>query len=281
MSFEQRVLKFTFSGDQVGTLGIQGLRAAANIQVASGKTGVNAQVKIWGLTLAQMDNYSSRISAGPALGKFNAVIEAGVLGGPLSTVINGPIIRSYVDLGSVPESAFVVSIAGLYEAANPNPGQSFKGPYNAEDVISALCAGTYTVVNNGAHAVLRNPNVTADSIINQVLEIANHAGFRVSLATTSNTISIWPKNGTIDNQVIDLGPSTDPELVGYPTFTETGLIVTSLYNPEIFVGRNINLKSSIPKANGLWQIVYAWHDLTTMIPKGPWFTSAMLASAGT
>lgn len=252
----------------------------ANIQVGSGKIGLNAQIKLWGLTQSQMDNYSSQISAGVGLDQFNVIVEAGDMGGTLSQVINGTIIRSYIDFGSVPESAFVVSVAPGYDLASPNPGQSWKGARNAEDLISFVCAGTYTVVNNGAHAVFsRGYHVTADSIINQVLDIANAAGFRVSIGQ-ANTISIWPKTGTVDNVVIDLGPNTDPALVGYPSFTPTGLIVTSLYNPEIQIGRNINLTSSIRKANGLWQITQAFHDLSTMMPKGPWFTSAALSLPG-
>ena len=65
-------------------------------------------------------------------------------------------------------------------------------------------------------------------------------------------------------------------MVGYPVFWELGIIVTSLYNPEIQIGRQMNIISSIPNANGLWKIIRVQHELTTMIAKGPWFTTATL-----
>jgi hypothetical protein len=281
VSFAERVLRFTFSGAQSGSFSAAGLRAAANIQATDGKLGVTAQVKIWGLSIDQMNNYSSTISAGVGVDEFNLIIEAGDLGGQLSKVIDSPIWRSYIDLSGAPDSAFVVSVAGIFAAAKPNASQSWQGTKNAEDLISAVTAGTYTVINNGAHAVLQNPSVQADSILNQAQELASAAGFQLSWGI-GNTLMIWPKNGTIDDVVIDIGPNTDPRMVGYPQFYQSGIIVTSLYNQEIQVGRQMNVVGSIiTKANGKWSIVDVQHNLTTMLPKGPWFTTAMLAAPAT
>lgn len=279
MSFAEREMRFTFSGAQSGNFSAAGLRAAASIQAFQGKQGVLAQVKVWGLSLAQMNAYSSTISAGVGADQFNLVIEAGDIGGDLSQVINSLIWRSFIDLSGIPDSAFNVSVVGIYSAANPNDAQSWSGSQNAEDLIRALCAGTYTVKNNGAHQVLQHPSVSADSIVNQVQDIASQANFQLTWGV-GNTLSIWPQGGTIDEVVIDVGPNTDPEMVGYPNFWEAGIIVTSLFNPEIQVGRRMNVTSSIPKANGHWQIIQVQHDLTTMLNKGPWFTTAMLAAPG-
>jgi hypothetical protein len=229
-----------------------------------------------------MNNYSTRIPSAINAELPNATlsIEAGDLGGNLSQVINAPIFQSCVDLTATPESAFSVSVASIYAAADTNGAQSWSGPQNAQNLIRALCAGTYTVNNNGAQAVLQNPSVPADSIINQVADIASQANFQWSWGL-GNTLNIWPQDGTVDAVVIDVGPSTDPEMVGYPVYWPLGLIVTSLYNPEIQVGRQMNVVgSSIPKANGRWSIVNVRHELTTMLAQGPWFTTAILAAAG-
>jgi hypothetical protein len=69
VSFAERVLSFAFSGAPgflgapSGSFTAQGLRAAASIQAAGGRLGTQAQVKIWGLSLAQMNAYSSAIAA--------------------------------------------------------------------------------------------------------------------------------------------------------------------------------------------------------------------------
>jgi hypothetical protein len=66
-------------------------------------------------------------------------------------------------------------------------------------------------------------------------------------------------------------------MVGYPGWWEAGLIVTSLYNPQVQINRQMNvIGSSIPQANGVWKVTQVQHDLTTMMAKGPWFTTAQL-----
>ena len=102
MSFAERQLQFTFSGEKVGTFSASGLRAAASIQAYSGRLGTSAQVKVYGLTEAQMNTYSSKISSGVGVREFSLSVEAGDVGGVLSQVVNGNIWRSYIDLQDEP-----------------------------------------------------------------------------------------------------------------------------------------------------------------------------------
>jgi hypothetical protein len=288
VSFAERVLGFTFSGAASGSFTASGLRAAANIQATQGRIGVMAQVKIWGLSLDQMNTYSTAISSAISseIPNANLVIDAGDLGDPLSQVFNGPIWQSYIDLTEAPESAFIVSAVGIANAATPIASQSVPPPQpgtpsvqNAEQLIENICtAAGLRFQNNGAHAVLRN-QVTYGSGIDQITRIATAARF--NWKHNGNAVTIWPQDGTVDDVVVNVGPSTDPEMVGYPAYWENGIIVTSLFNQEVQVGRQMNVTSSIPKANGTWSIIQVQHNLTTMIPKGPWFTVAQLTGTGT
>lgn len=278
MSFTQKVLKFTFSGAQSGNFSAAGLRASANIQSYPDRAGTTAQVKIWGLTLDQMNAYSSVIPALVAAQQFNLIIEAGDLGQPLTQLLNGPILRSFIDLSGAPDSAFNVTVIDTFLAATPIAAQSKAGASDAADQIANICAAANLTFDNsaGASAVLNNQS-TYGSAIDQIQRIATAAKFNWKL--NGKTLSIWPRNGTVDDVVIDVGPNTDPAMVGYPGYWEAGLVVTSLFNQEIQIGRRMNVVgSSIPKANGQWQIIQVQHDLTTMLAKGPWFTTAILAA---
>lgn len=277
MSFAERVLKFTFSGAQAGSFSAAGLRAAASIQRYTGRAGTIAQVKIWGLTLDQMNAYSSVIPALVAAEQFNLVIEAGDLGQPLTQLLNGPILRSFIDLSGAPDSAFNVTVIDTFLAATPIAAQSQPGAQKAEDLIASLCAAqNLQFQNNGASAVLNN-QATSGSVIDQVTRIATAAKFEWKVS--GKTLSIWPKNGTVDDVVIEVGPNTDPQMVSYPGYWEAGIVVTSLFNQQVQIGRKMKVVGSIiPKANGLWQIIQSQDDLTTMLAKGPWFTTAILAA---
>ena len=280
MSFAERVLRFTFSGAKSGSFSAAGLRAAVYIESNPGREGSNASVKIWGLTLDQMSKYSSKMAAVPSgvqIERFNLVIEAGDLGQPLSQLLNGPIFNSFIDLSGAPDSCFNVTMIDTLRAATPMAAQSQPGAQSAENLIASLCAQATPplIFDNSAaaHAVVNNPN-TYGSAIDQISKIATAAKFNWKIDGT--TLSIWAPGDSVDDVVINLGPNTDPEMVGYPGFSDVSLVVTSLYNPEIKIGRRMNVISSLPNANGLWQIVLVQHDLTTMLPKGPWFTTARL-----
>lgn len=279
MAFVGRQLRFTFSGESTGTLVASGLRAIASIQAFGESLGVSAQVKIYGLTEAQTNAYSSNISAGVGIEQFSLSIEAGDIGSEPSQVVNGNIWRSFVDLQAVPESSFNVTVAGvIYTASNPVASQSQPGAQNAEDMIASVCAKSNLILqNNGAHAVLRN-QTTYGSAIDQIRKLARAAGFQWSVV--GSTVYLWPANGQRDETVITVGPDTNPRMVGYPAWWEAGIIVQSEYNREVQTGRRMKVISSIPRANGIWQIVQVRHELSTMLRNGPWFTTAVLAPVG-
>jgi hypothetical protein len=277
MSFAQRVLQFQFSGAESGSLVTSGLRAIATVQVGAGRIGTQAQVKVWGMTLAQMNSYCNKVPTNLGLAEYQLTISAGDLGANnLTEVVNGSIFASFIDLTDSPDSAFAVSVTGIYTASYPTAALSQPGPQNAEDLIASICAGAgFTLVNNGAHCVLRNPSVYG-SALDQIERIAQAANF--AWAWSGTTFSIWPADGNVDNTIIQVGPNTTPQLVGYPKYWAQGIIVTTLFNPEIQLGRRIDVVGSVlSKANGIWQIVGVQHDLSTMLDKGPWFTTATLA----
>lgn len=273
MSFTQRQLRLTFSGAKSGTVQVAGLRAIANVQTFIGKAGVAAQLRVWGMKLEQMNAYSSARPAGVGIEQFSLAIEAGDLNGPLRRIVDAGIWRSFVDLEGAPDSAFDITVAGtLYQAAKTIAAQSHAGSQPAETLIQSICnASGLTLHNNGAHNVLRN-HATYGSAIDQIEDIARAAEFNVSYS--GKDVWIWPKTGHRDDVIVDVGPDTG--MVGYPRWWELGIIVTTRFNPEIQVGRQVRVTSSIPKANGVWSAMQVNQELGTMFEGAPWFTTAVL-----
>jgi hypothetical protein len=286
MALTEKTLEFTFSGAESGSFSASGLRAVASIQAFQGRLGQQAQVRIWGLSLAQMNQYSTRIptaigGSGVGINQVTLVIKAGDLGGELSTVMEGLIWESYIDLTNSPDSSFSAIVAPLYPATEPIAAQSQAGSQDAEQLIGSLCSAANLKLNNqsAAHAVLVNPS-TYGSAIDQIEKVARAA--KLNFKLEGSTIWIWPPGGSPDDVTIQVGPGTTPRMVGYPQYWEQGIIVTSVFNQNLTVGRLVNVVgSALTKANGLWQAVQVQHSLTTMADRGPWFTTAMLATAGT
>ena len=86
----------------------------------------------------------------------------------------------------------------------------------------------------------------------------------------NGTMAIWPRTGTRDGQVPDIGANDD--LVGYPTFADSGCVVKTLFNRNVQPGGQFNLTSSLWPAPRLWNVRYLSHDLEANVPGGNWFT---------
>lgn len=280
MSFQKRQisLQFTTADDKV--INLEGLRASL-VTVNTGGTYpvASIQMRVYGMTLDQMNQLSSGGSKLVAIQKINVTVLAGDENGVLGQLFSGGVFSSYIDLSGMPEAAFICAAqAGMYERANPVAPNSWKGTQNAEDVISALAKTIGFTVNvaPGTHAVIQN-QYTYGSAMSQIQKIAQAACLAYTIE--NNTISLYPNDGTRDSREIDVSPKNG--LVGYPTYYESGFIIKTQYNPDLLVGRTVNLTSQIPKANGKWIIFESTHQLSTLTPDGPWFTTVKLGAQGT
>jgi hypothetical protein len=277
MSFIKRQINLQFSGSN-SVVNLQGLRCNAAIKQYGGlMTAAQLELRVWGMTLDQMNQYSSVGANTIALQGLQVSLFAGNVGGAIAQVFQGSISRAYIDFSGSPDVCFACSAqTALIDRATPSAPNSFPGSQNAETLIQALAkkAGYGFSNPNGAHAVIQNQYVSG-SIISQIETIAKAAA--IPMAIENNTVTIWPNTGTRDGVQINLGPNTG--MVGYPTFNEVGFIVKSEFNPAIVVGRQINVTSVIPKANGLWPIQAVTHEISALMPDGPWFTTAALAAS--
>jgi hypothetical protein len=273
MTFAQRQINLQFSNDQ-GTLELDGLRCEAIITNPGGYSAYGQlQLRVFGMTLDQMNQYSSTGTNMVAVQNQNITVSAGNVGGQITQVFSGTLIRSFIDFSGIPDVSFsCAAIAGYFQKASPAAPNSYQGAQNAEDIISALASSIgYQFQNNGAHAVLQNQYLSG-SVVDQIMTVARAAALPIVIE--NNTVTIWPNSGVRDDTMIDLGPGNG--LVGYPVYWEAGFIVRSEFNQNIANGRTINLTSTIPKANGSWPIQTVTHELSSVTPDGPWFTTAKL-----
>lgn len=280
MTFAVRRISLQFSTANNKVTNLEGLRASAIILSAGGANpSAQLQMRVYGMTLEQMNQFSAAGSTFVAQQQINITVLAGDEKGVIGQIFAGGIFSSYIDFASVPEVSFVVTAqAGMYERATPAAPNSWAGAQNAEDLIASLAKTIGFTFNNpqNVHAVVQNQYVYG-SPMEQILKIIRAVSFASSIE--NNTITIYPNDGTRDNKIINISPQNG--LVGYPTYYESGFIIKSEYNPEMLIGRKINLTSQIPKANGEWVIFEATHEISTLTPDGPWFTTVKLGNQGT
>ncbi len=284
MSFVSRQINLQFSGAVEGSIIIEGARCEAMITNPGGDNATaTLQLKIYGMTLEHMNQYSSFGSSFVVAQNYSVTVIVGDRGSPLMQVFSGHIYSSFIDFSSAPDVSFVCSAtSGYLEKATPVSPNSYPGTQNAEDIIKSLTtsmvtsSGTpWSFSNNNAHAIITNQYISG-SIIDQIKIVARAASFPIKIE--NDTVYIWPNGNNVDGVTIAVGPNSG--LVGYPTYIAAGFSIKTQFTSNIANGRKISLTSVIPKANGIWTAHVVTHELSTVLADGPWFTNCILNNEG-
>lgn len=278
MSYQSRELVVEFqlfdgtSFDKTGdnTLTASGLRVSATVQ-RIGVGGLdNASITVWGLPPATM-NALSTLGKPLLSGRNNLVtLSAGTDGQAFSTVYIGAIQSAFFNGANQPDVGLVIqSCATLLAATQPVPPSSFSGSADVATIISGLAVQAGAGFQNfGVTAQLNSPYLHG-SALDQAKQAAKAAG--ISFIVDNNVWTIWPQGGANGALVPLISPDTG--LVGYPAWTDSGIVLTTLYNPQIRFGQQVQVKSSIQRACGTWYTFNVTHELESQIPNGKWFTT--------
>ncbi len=291
MSFVKRVLNLTFKlgegafgTDGSNQVDLKGLRISAKIVQAGGASLGTADIQVWGMTLAIM-NQLSTLGFVPQNIKRNLVsIQAGNEGeGDPSTVFQGTITSAWIDAQQAPLVGFrVTAQALLFEAVVPAKPSSFTGGTAAEQILSGLADQMgLRFENNGVTTQLDTPYYYGSPLV-QARQVIEHAGIEWN-SGADGILAIWPRGGSRGQATIDMGP--EHGLVGYPTFNPVGLSFQCIFNPNIGLGSKIKLTSSLKPPSpgaptGTWVVYALDHDLEAQVPKGMWFSSISAAPEG-
>ena len=266
----------SFGESGYDTVQISGHRVLAKIVKAGGRSMARLQLRVYGMTLSTMNQLSTLGMVATWQRRNTVTLLAGDDSGT-SIVFIGTIVNGYADFQAMPEVAFQVdAYSGLIEAVKPISASSFPGTARVDTIMKALAqqAGL-NFENNGVSGSLNN-EYFAGSAREQMLACAEHAN--INWLIDNGTLAIWPKGAPRHGITTQISPSTG--LVGYPSYTSKGIILKTLFNPNIRLGDKINLQSSLQPACGDWVVFNLDHDLEAEMPDGQWFTSMSAARPG-
>jgi hypothetical protein len=248
---------------------VSGLRTTATISKAGGVSMTSLNLSVYGMPLSLM-NQLSTLGKPLVDGRNNTIIvEAGSDDTGMSVVFIGTIFQAWADLQNAPDGLFTVEAhTGLLDALRPLPPTSFNGTADAATILSGLAQQMgYSFENSGVSAQLAYPYF-AGTGRDQAMACAEAANINILFDNT--TLAIWPKGGARNGAAVRIAP--DAGMVGYPTWTANGLVITTLFNPSIAFGATVKVESSITPANGNWTVFKVDHDLQSETPGGRWFT---------
>lgn len=256
-------------GDQVT---LSGHRVSARIQNSGSAAGSHATISVWGMSQSLMDQLSTLGMVIQMVPRNTITVTAGDRTGGMSTVFIGTILDAYGDYNSAPDVPFRFEcLAGAAEQAIPYPVSSFTGATDVATVMSAIASKmNWGFENNGVSVKLASPYFSG-SAMQQVRTIAEHA--RINAAVVNNVLAIWPRYGNRKGGTPLVAPPPTGQMIGYPSYTQQGIMLKNIFDPRIIMGGQIQLQSSLTKASGLWNVLKLDHALDALMPKGQWMST--------
>ena len=270
----------TFAESGTNTVKLTGLRASAHIVKAGNASLGELNLRLWGMTLSKMNDLSTlglRFDLG-GLGVFNnsVLVEAGDDDAGMSVVFYGTIYAAWVDFAEMPDVAFhLTAYIGAWEAMAPVPPTSYAGLADVATIMSGLAtlAGLNFNNNGVTDKFLMDPYLPGTAL-EQINRVAVHAGinFDIDGGGPRKTLTIWPEGGSRGGLIPLI--SRDTDMIVYPAYTRSGIVVTTVYNPSIQFGGRVKIVTDLASANasGEWIVMILTHTLEAEVPHGAWRT---------
>ncbi len=274
--FVKRKIDVTFrmgegeTGEKPGpAIKISGLRVATRTEYYNAAIQAECQIRIYGLKQSLLNQLVATGYGAHEVRNNFVVLEAGDEGGVMSTVYHGNIVRSYADYAASPDvSLNVHCLASYFDAMKPYPSRSYKGAVDVASILAGIAKDIgLAFVNDGVNVKLTDQHLTGTAY-DQIQKCAEAAG--ISYVIEYGELVIFPKNRERNAPVILISPQTG--MVGYPAVSSQDISVTTLFNPSLATGKEVEIKSVSTIANGKWIIVGLTHILESEVPDGAWFS---------
>lgn len=228
------------------------LRTSARLSSLGSLTGQSAHIRIWGLTLAQMYQLATLGISYNILPYNFLTLQAGDASG-LYTVFSGTIRNAYGDFSAQPDVPFIFDCVpgavGPNGIANGVPlpvPTTFQGSTSIVNLLSGMARQLgYGFVNGGVDTslTLTNPYFSG-TIFDQVQACARAVKDVVDVQLGNANIVIFPRGGAINSTVAPI-ISAKTGMIDYPLFTTQGVVVKTLFNPQIVRGGPVQIGSSV------------------------------------
>ncbi len=276
MTFVKRKIDVTISlgtgqfGDIEGPeVTLSGLRANASIVAYNGDAQGQMQLRLYGLPLHMINQLTT---IGPIMQERRnnrILVAAGDEGGAMSTVYQGTIDSAFGEFQGAPDVVFnITALAAAIQAVKPVGASSYRGSADVATIMQTLAETMgFAFENNGVSVQLSNPYFPGTAL-EQVKSCARAGNIYYTI--DRGTLAIWPKTAARVGDPVEVSPETG--MVGYPGFSGNGLVLTTLFNPNLALGGQVNVTSSLPVACGVWNIFSIVHELESETPGGSWFS---------
>lgn len=288
----------TFKGTTSNTVRIvgggdpsaNGLRISARVANAGMPSFSRAIVQIHNLPLPLINQIGTLGTTFiQAVGANAITIEAGDAGKQPTKIFQGFIVSAMGEFPPAADSVFNINCQAFgVGAAAPAQSVGYRGPTSSGTIFANLAkqAGL-TLVNrfSGGVAPTVYDQYLSGALRDQIRDLAQTANVACNVDDVKGTLVIGPTLDSLSapGEVVPvIAPPPLGNMVGYPSYTQTGIRVRTEFTTAIGYGTTVQVKNSqLENANGNWVVYYLDHDLECQSPNGPWFTNLEARSTRT
>jgi hypothetical protein len=160
-----------------------------------------------------------------------------------------------------------------YDLLNPATASAFPASASVENVVRTIALKmSNDFTNVGVTAVFPGASYFAGTPAEQLRTAVKKAGVAVYL-DRPGVVEIGIPGAARNVPRAVLSPNLG-NLIGYPSLDSVNLIgVSAVFNPSLRFGAPLRIQDSQQLgANGDWVIYDLTHNLSSLLPDGPWFT---------
>lgn len=258
--------------DKKDPVRLSGYRCALTITNAGGRSQSQIDLAIFNvnqqLTQLIVGQGSSRFQVSGTIVSVLAGTE-----GKESQIYQGFIYDAFVDYNQMPDVPLrIKSTSTYYYRVKPAAPSSFMSGAKVADIIGTLAQSCgYSFVNHGVDVILGDIYLSG-SAIDQIMDCVDAAD--IGCTIHNGVVEISMKGDFLSDIVTEISPATG--MLGYPTVTNSGVMVNVLFSPRLRRLNRVEIKSDNLAANGMFIIATMEHYISTKTNGGVWSTSMLV-----
>lgn len=274
-SIRYEFINKTSAFDEAGNnkISISNVKSTVSLGSVIGRTGTNVSVALYGLSIELIADISGRAD-GNFLSTQN--IDMAIYADE-SLVFYGGMTSSISNMNQAPESGLMITATANAEMQSmPVSPFSARGSQNLTDVIASICsAAGYTAefVQMEGMKTSGSPHFEG-SVFDQLHQICTGYGLAMQVLPPDK-VAFWPSAAQRDEVIPFV--SKEYGLIGYPVFSNGGVMFQTQYSSLLIIGRYVDLKTDLPWASGRYKLVSVNHELSSWLPAGSWNTVCIAA----
>lgn len=261
----------TFDGDS-NTVTIEGLPTVVSITKQGGEAKNKCSVAIKNIKQETVKQLTTLAFKRLETYKNVLQVSAGSRGANLPVIFVGEINSAvpFIDDRSGELELRIEALSGYYPNLIPTPPTSVQGAVTIDKLMAQFASeASYQYENKGITGSVANC-VFIGSPITKAQTLARQVD--IDLLIDDGKMTIQPLQAPKEGESPLL--SKDTGLLGYPSFSNEGIVCKSIFNENFKVGGYFKLESVLPYASGEWQIVKVEHKLSAYeVSGGDWLTT--------